>query len=163
MEETCVSTIVGQEHPEEARGGPEELLSRLRAAIAKPRVAADVGAATGDWTLVSSAVLGDPPQAESAARRRGPAFPDCWPGDIDILARVLEALYSDLAITGKYLRVTVERGELTISGEVARSYQKSCAEADVRRVAGVKSVTNEIEVKPTGRRDTGPASPKPWR
>ena len=28
-------------------------------------------------------------------------------------------------------------------------------EADVRRAAGVKGVTNEIEIKPTGRRDTG--------
>jgi len=30
-------------------------------------------------------------------------------------------------------------------------------EADVRRAAGVKGVTNEIEIKPTGRRDTGSA------
>ena len=156
-------TTAGQERSEEARAGSEELLSRLRAAIAKTRVAADVGAATGDWASISPAALGGPPEAGSAAHLREPAFPDCWPGDLDILARVLSSLYWDLAITSKYLRVTVERGEVTISGEVARSYQKRCAEADVRRGTGVKGVKNEIEVKPTGRCDTGSAPAKPWR
>jgi len=156
-----MSTIAGQERSEKGRVAPDELLSRLRAAIAKTRVAGDLGVATP--TSASGVIHSDPPQAAVPARLREAAFPDCWPGDIDMLARVLNSLYWDIDITNKYLRVTVERGEVTISGEVARSYQKRCAEADIRGVAGVKSVTNEIEVKPTGSHGAGLTFLKPWR
>jgi osmotically-inducible protein OsmY len=47
------------------------------------------------------------------------------------------------------LSVKVENGWVTISGEVAHSYQKSCAEADVRRVSGVRGVTNGIDIEAT--------------
>ena len=39
-----------------------------------------------------------------------------------------------------------ERGWVTLSGEVDRAYQKSSAEADVRKISGVVGVTNEITV-----------------
>ncbi len=158
-----MSTIAGQERSEKSRAAPDELLSRLRAAIARTRVASDLGVATPDWTSASGVTHSDSPQVASLARPREPAFPDCWPGDIDILARVLNSLYRDIDITSKYLRVTVERGEVTISGEVARSYQKGCAEAVVRGVAGVKGVKNEIEVNRTGSHGAGLASLKPRR
>lgn len=156
-----MSTIAGQERSEKGRAAPDELLSRLRAAIAKTRVASDLGVATHDWTSASGVIHSGPPQVASPARPREAAFPDCWPGDIDILARVLNSLYWDIDITSKYLRVTVERGQVTISGEVARSYQKGCAEADVRGVAGVKGVKNEIEVKAS--HGAGLSSLKPRR
>ena len=143
-----MSTIAGQERSEKGRVAPDELLSRLRAAIAKTRVAGDLGVATP--TSASGVIHSDPPQATVPARLREAAFPDCWPGDIDMLARALNSLYWDIDITSKYLRVTVERGEVTISGEVAYSYQKSSAEADVRRVPGVRGVKNAIEIKLTG-------------
>ena len=54
------------------------------------------------------------------------------------------------AVPSDYLSVNVEKGWATISGEVTRSYQKSCAEADVYRVFGVRGVSNEIEIKVTG-------------
>jgi len=45
-------------------------------------------------------------------------------------------------------RVTVEedRGLVTLHGVVERAYQRSCAEADVRRIPGVIGVKNEITV-----------------
>jgi BON domain len=76
---------------------------------------------------------------------------DLLPGDSDLLTRVLNALYWNVAVPSDGLRVTLEEGWVTISGEVAYSYQKSSAEADVRRVSGVRGVTNAIEIKPTAR------------
>ena len=74
---------------------------------------------------------------------------DIPPGDGEVLERILNALYWDLAVPSDYLGVKVESGWVTISGQVAHSYQKSCAEADVRRVSGVRGVTNGIDVEAT--------------
>jgi len=82
------------------------------------------------------------------ARQPG-QFADIPPGDGEVLGRILNALYWDLAVPSDYLSVKVENGWVTISGEVAHSYQKSCAEADVRRVSGVRGVTNGIDVEAT--------------
>jgi osmotically-inducible protein OsmY len=76
-------------------------------------------------------------------------FADIPPGDGELLGRILNALYWDLAVPSDYLSVKVENGWVTISGQVAHSYQKSCAEADVRRVSGVRGVTNGIGVEAT--------------
>ena len=82
---------------------------------------------------------------------RGPGqFADISPDDGEVLGRILNALYWDLAVPSDYLSVKVENGWVTISGQVAHSYQKSCAEADVRRVSGVRGVTNGIDVEATG-------------
>ena len=77
------------------------------------------------------------------------------PSDGDIYGRVLNALYWDLAVPSDYLSVKVEKGWVTISGKVAYSYQKGCAEADVRRVSGVSGLSNHIEINPNGSRATG--------
>ena len=82
-------------------------------------------------------------------------FADNLPSDGDVLGRILNALYWDLAVPSDYLSVKVEKGWVTIYGDVAHSYQKSCAEADVRRVSGVRGVSNEIEINPNGSRATG--------
>ncbi len=76
-------------------------------------------------------------------------FADIPRGDGEVLGRILNALYWDLAVPSDYLGVKVENGWVTISGQVAHSYQKSCAEADVRRVSGVRGVTNGINVEAT--------------
>ena len=80
---------------------------------------------------------------------------DNLPSDGDVLGRIMNALYWDLAVPSDYLSVNVEKGCVTISGEVAYSYQKSCAEAAVRRVSGVRGVSNEIEINPNGSHATG--------
>jgi osmotically-inducible protein OsmY len=64
----------------------------------------------------------------------------------EIAAGVLNALYWDLAVPPDRVSARCEKGWVTLSGEVERPYQKSCAEADVRKVRGVIGVTNEIRV-----------------
>ena len=64
---------------------------------------------------------------------------------------IANALFWDLAVPRH--RVTadvVEGGWVILKGVVERAYQKSCAEADVRRVKGVLGVRNEIAVRSVG-------------
>ena len=65
----------------------------------------------------------------------------------DLRADVANALYWDLAIPRYRVSADVEHGLVTLQGVVERAYQKSCAEAIVRRVPGVIGVRNEIAVR----------------
>jgi osmotically-inducible protein OsmY len=68
--------------------------------------------------------------------------------DADIAAAVARALEWDAFIPIEKLDVTVSKGWVTLRGEVEWQFQKEDAERVVRRVAGVKGVTNLIVVKP---------------
>jgi len=68
----------------------------------------------------------------------------------EVAASVLNALYWDLAVPTDRVCAKCEKGWVTLTGEVDRPYQKSAAEADVRKIRGVVGVTNEIKVGPSG-------------
>ena len=67
---------------------------------------------------------------------------------MNVQEQVLNELHWDLALPRGRISAKVENGWVTLSGQVERPYQKSCAEADVRRVFGVVGVKNEISVLP---------------
>ncbi|HMD90798.1 MAG TPA: BON domain-containing protein [Anaerolineaceae bacterium] len=67
--------------------------------------------------------------------------------DTDIARAAANALEWDVALP-KDVKVTVEDGWVTLKGEVEWQYQKTAAENAVRRLTGVKGVTNVITVKP---------------
>jgi osmotically-inducible protein OsmY len=69
--------------------------------------------------------------------------------DADIARAAEDALKWDTSIPDDRIRVTVEKGFLTLEGEVDWQYQKSAAEDAVHYLTGVKGVTNEITVKPS--------------
>ena len=68
--------------------------------------------------------------------------------DEDIAAAVLRALEWDAFVPVERLDVTVSKGWVTLRGEVEWQYQKEDAERVVRRLSGVRGVTNLITVKP---------------
>ena len=68
--------------------------------------------------------------------------------DADIAAAAVDALEWDAFVPSGKVQVTVSKGWITLRGEVEWQYQKNDAERVVRRLAGVKGVTNLIEVKP---------------
>jgi len=68
--------------------------------------------------------------------------------DTDIAAAALRALEWDAELSIDKLDVTVSKGWVTLKGEVEWHYQKMDAERVVRRLSGVKGVTNLITVKP---------------
>ena len=68
--------------------------------------------------------------------------------DPDIARDAVAALKAELPISHDRIKVIVKDGWMTLEGAVEWQYQKTTAENAVRRVKGVKGVTNVIAVKP---------------
>src|SRR5437867_2368511 len=68
--------------------------------------------------------------------------------DADIAAAAVRAIEWDAFVPIDKLDVTVSKGWVTLRGEVEWQYQKQDAERVVRRLLGVKGVSNLITVKP---------------
>ena len=68
--------------------------------------------------------------------------------DADIAAAAVRALEWDASISIDNLDVTISKGWVTLKGSVEWQYQKNDAERVVRRLTGVKGVSNLITVKP---------------
>jgi len=68
--------------------------------------------------------------------------------DPDIARDAVAALKQELPISHDKIKVVVRDGWITLEGAVDWQYQKSAAENAVRKVRGVKGVTNVITVKP---------------
>ncbi len=68
--------------------------------------------------------------------------------DADIAAAAVRALEWDAFLSIDKLDVTVSKGWVTLQGEVEWQFQRDEAERVVRRLTGVKGVSNLIGVKP---------------
>jgi len=68
--------------------------------------------------------------------------------DSDIAAAAQRALEWDALVPVEKIEVTVSRGWVTLKGEVEWQYQKTEAERAVRRLSGVRGVTNLVIVRP---------------
>jgi osmotically-inducible protein OsmY len=68
--------------------------------------------------------------------------------DTDIAAAATRALEWDAFVPIEKIDVTVAKGWVTLKGEVEWEYQKRAAERVVRRLSGVRGVTNLISVRP---------------
>jgi osmotically-inducible protein OsmY len=68
--------------------------------------------------------------------------------DADIAAAAVHALEWDASVPIDKVKVTVSKGWITLEGELEWQYQKEDAERVVRRLTGVKGVSNLITVKP---------------
>jgi len=70
-------------------------------------------------------------------------------GDDEIAAAILERLSWDTFVPKDSIKVRVEKGWVTLTGEVIWGFQKEAAEQDVRRLSGVTGVSNQATVKPS--------------
>jgi osmotically-inducible protein OsmY len=68
--------------------------------------------------------------------------------DADIAAAAIRALEWDAVVPSERVKVKVSNAWVTLTGEVEWYYQKLDAERVVRRLTGVKGVSNLISVKP---------------
>ncbi len=68
--------------------------------------------------------------------------------DPDIARDAVAALKTELPISHDKIKITVKDGWITLEGAVEWQYQKSAAENAVRKLKGVKGVTNVITLKP---------------
>jgi osmotically-inducible protein OsmY len=73
--------------------------------------------------------------------------PETHRSDEDIAAAVVDRLAWNVSLPPGAIKATVEKGWITLTGEVDWHYQKAAAELDVQRLFGVVGVTNEITIK----------------
>jgi len=68
--------------------------------------------------------------------------------DDQIARRALDVIAWDSTIPKDKIQIKVQNGFVTLTGEVDWFYQRDDAEAAVRKLTGVKGLSNEIKVKP---------------
>jgi osmotically-inducible protein OsmY len=73
--------------------------------------------------------------------------------DEDIAAAAITRLAWNVSVPVDAVQLKVEKGWVTLTGQVDRWYQRNAAEHDVRPLLGVVGVTNRVAIKPVV--DTG--------
>lgn len=68
--------------------------------------------------------------------------------DPDLARDAVAALKAQLPYSWEAIKVLVRSGWVTLEGQVEWNYQRDRAEQSVRRIKGVKGVTNSIQLKP---------------
>ena len=84
-------------------------------------------------------------EAKNAGSTIGSGLEDGW---IHFKVRGALALVDDLR--DSTINVDVDNNVVTLRGSVANAAQKAKAEAEAKKIDGVKSVVNKLEVKPAG-------------
>ncbi len=68
--------------------------------------------------------------------------------DPDIVRDAVSALKSELPYSSENIQVIAKDGKITLEGAVEWNYARERAESAVKRIRGVKGVTNSITLKP---------------
>ena len=68
--------------------------------------------------------------------------------DPEIARDAIAAIQHRLPVVAEQIKVVVRNGWITLEGEVEWEYQRLAAERAVRRINGLKGVSNTIQVKP---------------
>jgi osmotically-inducible protein OsmY len=68
--------------------------------------------------------------------------------DTDLAKAAVDALHWDVTVPDDRIKVTVEKGWVTLKGEVTWDYQRRAAERAIRNLPGIKGISNLITVKP---------------
>jgi osmotically-inducible protein OsmY len=71
-------------------------------------------------------------------------------GDDEIAERAVRILTWDVGVPHERIQVKVEHGVVTLTGSVDFQYQKTEADACIKRLGGVRNVRNLIHVRPVG-------------
>ncbi|MEI6162053.1 MAG: BON domain-containing protein [Roseococcus sp.] len=137
----------------------QSVLSELNWEPAVDSAHIGVTAKDGVVTLMGHvATYGQKHAAETAARRvRGVSavaeeievkLPfEATRGDEEIAAAVVDRLTWDASIPPGAIQVKVEKGWVTLSGEVGWYYQRSAVEQEIRWLFGVVGVSNQVTIK----------------
>ncbi|MFN0194770.1 MAG: BON domain-containing protein [Aestuariivirga sp.] len=68
-------------------------------------------------------------------------------GDEEIAAAAIERLAWDVSVPKDAIKVKIEKGWVTLTGQVDWHYQKEAAEQDIRGLHGVVGVSNQATIK----------------
>ncbi len=73
--------------------------------------------------------------------------------DPEIARDAVAAIRSRLPFSGEHIRVVIDKGWITLEGQVEWNYQREEAERAVRHIKGVKGVINAITLAPQAKPD----------
>jgi osmotically-inducible protein OsmY len=73
--------------------------------------------------------------------------------DPEIARDAVSALKNQLPLSWERIKVVVTNGRITLEGEVEWNHQRELAESALRRIKGVKGITNLVQLKPKVRPD----------
>jgi osmotically-inducible protein OsmY len=68
--------------------------------------------------------------------------------DTDVARAAVDALKSDITVPSDGIKVKVDKGWVTLTGEATWDFERRAAERAVRNLTGVRGLTNLITVKP---------------
>ena len=68
--------------------------------------------------------------------------------DAEIARAAAHALEWDVTVPGAGIQVSVEKGQVTLTGQVEWWFERQSAEKAIRRLVGVRSVNNKIIIRP---------------
>lgn len=68
--------------------------------------------------------------------------------DDEIAKRIADILNWDVELRTSAIQAVVRDGCVTLTGAVEWQFQKKAAEADVRKLSGVRDIANRIEIRP---------------
>jgi osmotically-inducible protein OsmY len=71
--------------------------------------------------------------------------------DAELAMRARDIITWDISVPKNRVRIEIEKGWVTLQGDVDWRFQKQAAEADIRNLPGVMGVSNAIEIKPKAR------------
>lgn len=94
--------------------------------------------------LVAATLLG----ASGCAVTRGQESVGAYIDDTTITTQIKSRFYENKEVAGSSIRVETLKGTVILSGFAKSANERSTAEAIARDVNGVKSVRNEIAVRP---------------
>ena len=69
-------------------------------------------------------------------------------GDEEIAAAAISRLKDNWSVPTDAIKVKVEKGWVTLTGEVEWHYQQEAAADDIRNLRGVTGISNEVSIKP---------------
>jgi osmotically-inducible protein OsmY len=107
--------------------------------------AGHIGATVASGVVTLTGYVGSFAVAEEIEVRLSPATTRT---DKDIAAAVVERLAWESSIPKDRIRVKVEKGWITLTGDVDWHFQSEAAEDTCRRLHGVIAVLNQIVIKP---------------
>jgi osmotically-inducible protein OsmY len=117
-----------------ARGGVVKLTGHVGSYAEKCAAESAIGHVTGVRTISEELKIRD---------LSGAGY-----GDEEIAEQALGVISWDLAVPEDSVKIRIEKGWVTLTGEVDWRFQKQAAEADIRNLRGVMGVSNAIEIRP---------------
>jgi osmotically-inducible protein OsmY len=73
--------------------------------------------------------------------------------DNEIASEIVNAIKWNLKIPNNTVKIKVEKGWVTLEGELSWNYQKNTAKNAITEIKGIKGITNRITIKPESRNE----------